>query len=282
MTHSPLQLPQLNFHYMQDWKNEEAFDFHSHEQAEIYYFHGGKCTYLIGDEILSLHPGDLILMHGLTLHRPKLFDGEPYIRSTLHFEQQYFHTILQPMGRVDLLSPFSSLKTLRLTFKGEGKAQLEGILQSIHECQKRNDAQASFRFQLLFMDLLSFLAPYCIKPLRERRVPTSEKEKNVQNVVSFIENHYMEDVRLENLQESLHLSKYHLSKIFKEVTGVTISKYLYQRRINQAKVEFMLGDVSVTDVSYKIGFKYPSHFTKVFKQLTGMTPEHYRKEVLSS
>lgn len=77
------------------------------------------------------------------------------------------------------------------------------------------------------------------------------------------------------------MSKYHLAKVFKEMTGVTIFKYLYQRRINQAKIEFLLSTASVTEICYQVGFNYPSHFTKVFKQLTGLTPEQYKRQAIS-
>lgn len=61
------------------------FVFHSHDQYEIYYFHEGKCNYLIGDRIYVLEPGDLILMDGMTLHCPKIEKGAKYVRSFIHF-----------------------------------------------------------------------------------------------------------------------------------------------------------------------------------------------------
>lgn len=60
--------------------------FHSHPHYEIYYFHDGECTYIIGDRVYNLEPGDLVLMHGLTLHRPHPKPGSAYERSTLHFD----------------------------------------------------------------------------------------------------------------------------------------------------------------------------------------------------
>lgn len=264
----------LNFNYREDHKNEDSLMFHSHELAEIYYFHAGKCTYLIGDQILNLAPGDLILMNGLTLHCPKLFRTHPYVRSTLHFDQSHFQRIFETMGYSQMLSPFSSVKPLRLSFRDAEKAELEQHLVRLHSHRSGESA----RFQLAFMDFIAFLSSYWSGVDETAPELTSQKEKTVQSVVSFIETHYQEDLRLEAIEAALHMSKYHLAKVFKEMTGVTIFKYLYQRRVNQAKIEFLISSASVTEICYQVGFNYPSHFTKVFKQLTGLTPEQYKRQ----
>lgn len=265
--------------YLQDHKYEVRF--HSHQEAELFYFHRGKCTYLIGDKIIHLAAGDLILMNGLTLHRPKLFEGQPYVRSTIHFNQSYFKKLLQPMGMEKLLHPFSTLSSIHLSFEGDDRVRLESYLSNMNKCKNEDSQLSSFRYQLLFMDLLSFIFPFCENPLQNISLPQTEKEWHVQNVITFIENHYQTNFHLEALEDELHLSKYYLSKIFKEVTGVTIFKYLHQKRVNQAKVSLMLNEsISITDLGYQNGFKYPSHFSRVFKQLTGLTPEQYRKALV--
>ncbi|WP_413380912.1 AraC family transcriptional regulator [Alkalihalobacillus sp. 1P02AB] len=270
----------LQFGYHQNTKSK--IDFHSHEKAEIYYFHGGKCNYLIGDEIHILSPGDLILMHGLTLHRPKIYEEDDYIRTTIHFDTSYFSQLLEPMGLERVLLPFTKLKSLRIHFEGKKKEELESYFIRIQQLKDNGDLLSVQRYQLLFIDLLAFIYPFCQNSLAKKRTHRSDKEKHVQRVITYIENHYHEEISMEFLEEHLHLSRFYLSKIFKEVTGVTIFTFLYQKRVNQAKIELMLyPNRTVTEVSFAMGFKHPSHLSKVFKQLTGMTPEQYRKEVVS-
>ncbi|TSB48080.1 AraC family transcriptional regulator [Alkalicoccobacillus porphyridii] len=270
----------LSINYAEDKKVKS--DFHSHQAAELFYFHKGKCTYLIGDRILPLSSGSVILMNGMTLHRPKLFEGSPYIRTTIHFNQPYYSEILTPMGMPQLVDPFKQLSFIHLAFQDEEQSTLESYLVKMNELQQSETEMDNFKFQLSFMELLTFLYPYCQNPLQDSIRPQSDKEKHVQKVISYIETHYQRDFHLDILESELHLSKYYLSKIFKEVTGVTIFKYLLQKRINQAKVSLTLEpEQSITDLSYQHGFKYPSHFSRIFKQLTGETPEYYRKQLMS-
>ncbi|WP_226681949.1 AraC family transcriptional regulator [Sutcliffiella horikoshii] len=271
----------FDLNYRDGTKTEIAF--HSHVEYEIYYFHEGSCRYLIGDKIYSISPGDLIIMHGLTLHRPIILEKEAYVRSTIHFDSEYFKELLKGMRMEVLLQPFISLQSHRINLKPNEREEFEESLKRMNIHNKKEDDISTYRFQLAFMEVLTLLYSYfktALKNKAENEVPF-DKAFHVQRVISFIEHHYMKDLSLETIEKELHLSKFYLSKVFKNVTGFTVFNYLYHRRINQAKINFLVSpDHSITDISYRVGFKYPAHFTRVFKKLTGVTPEQYKKSLL--
>ena len=253
---------------------------HTHMHYEIYYFHKGKCTYLIGDQIYVLAPGDLILMHGLTLHSPNVDPDLEYRRTTIHFDPSYVSNMMQLPLTLNVLKPFQELRNHRFQLQGEEKQQMEAALLQLEQLFRNQDVISYHRFHVLFLDLLFTIYGYCQKPLEVKTEFPSAKEHHVQSIITFIEANFQEDIHLEELERSLHLSKFYLVKIFKEVTGITIFTYLYQRRINQAKVLFLLEkQKSVTEICYEIGFKHPAHFSRIFKQLVGYTPEKYRKSL---
>jgi AraC-like DNA-binding protein len=251
---------------------------HSHTLYEIYYFRSGKCTYLIGDQIHVLSPGDFILMHGLTLHCPNVDPEVDYIRTTLHFDPAYIMNLIQPPFTINVLKPFQELRNHRFQLQGVEKQHMEDTLSYMEQLYKKQDSISYHRFHALFLDLLFTLYDYCQKPLAAKPEFPSAKEHHVQSIITYIEENYQEDMHLDKMEQSLHLSKFYMVKIFKEVTGLTIFTYLYQRRINQAKVLFLLEkEKSVTEICYQTGFKHPAHFSRIFKQLVGSTPEKFRK-----
>ena len=256
-----------------------SMNFHSHSHYEIFYFHAGRCNYLIGDRIYTLTPGDLIIMNGMTLHRPKLFDEEAYCRTTVHFNGDYFQEVFKAMGMQKLLQPFTTLQSFRIQMSETEQAEVDSLLQKMKHYQSEEEV-SYWRFQLSFFELLVVIYQLCQRPLNEMNETASDKEKHVQRLISFLEEHYRNSqLNMEVLEEALHVSRYYLSKVFKEVTGVTVFNYLYQRRINQAKIDFLIHpDRSVTEVSYSVGFKHPAHFSKIFKQLVGISPEKFRRE----
>jgi AraC-like DNA-binding protein len=254
--------------------------FHSHPRYEIYYFHEGRCNYVIGSDMYVLQPGDLILMHGMTLHSPNPDPRSPYVRSIIHFESGFVKEYMNRTYSLQLLKPFEELSNHRLRLDGSGKEEVESLLADMHRCYRAGDDFYYERFLLRFMDLLYIVSNRCRQPLREAAMPQTDRERHVQNAIRFMEEHYGDDLTMDDLERELHVSKHYLAKLFKELTGNTIFTYLYNRRINEAKVLFMLeNQVSVSEVCYRVGFKHLPHFSRVFKRTVGCPPEEYRRQV---
>jgi AraC-like DNA-binding protein len=255
--------------------------FHSHVHYEVYYFHEGKCNYLIGDQIYNLAPGDLILMYGMTLHCAKIDTSIPYIRTIIHFDPAILRPYLSFPQAVPLTEPFEQFKNYRLCLRGAEKEEVERTLAVMQAYRQRGDRVGESRQLLAFVDLLHLVYDHCLQPLQEQQGFTSGKEKTVQDVIAFLESTYTKDeLHMEQLQDQLHLSKSYLSKIFKEITGVTIFEYVYRKRINEAKILFLLHPArSVTEVSFHLGFKHLAHFSRLFKQQVGLSPERYKKQL---
>lgn len=98
----------------------------------------------------------------------------------------------------------------------------------------------------------------------------------IENVLKYINEHYNEEITLQKLSEIVYVHPIYLSKLFKEKSGENFVDYLMKLRINHAKV--LLKDLSyrVYDVCQMVGYESPKHFSKVFKEITGVTPKEYR------
>ncbi|WP_225446153.1 AraC family transcriptional regulator [Paenibacillus rhizovicinus] len=258
--------------------------FHSHAFYEMYYFQEGECNYLIGDKLITLQPGDLILMHGMTLHCPNPSPEKPYIRTIIHMDPAYVHRILQPDTATMLLKPFENLRNIRISLSPADQAELEMLLAEMNRLYKRtNEAGVRMsydRFVIRVIELLHLIRDWCVAPVNDRE-HRSLKEQHVQSVISYLEDHYALEITLDDIAGALHLTKPYLSNMFKDVTGTTVFKYLYNRRINQAKMMFRLEPrQSVSDVCRAVGFHQLPHFSRLFKTTVGESPESYRRRML--
>ncbi|MBB6675713.1 helix-turn-helix transcriptional regulator [Cohnella lubricantis] len=269
------------------YRNEApiANAFHSHPYYEIYYFQEGECTYLIGDKLMALRPGDLILMHGMTLHSPNPSPNAPYIRSIVHFDPAYVHQLLQAEPAAALLQPFEELRNIRIALPEAERLEMERMLSEMaagyRSWQWSSGSRPSRlgRFEVRFLELLQRIGEWCAEPVSERAHGSSH-ERLVQDVVSYLEAHYRRDISLDDIAAAMHVAKPYLSNLFKRITGTTIFKYLYQRRINQAKILFRFEPQrSVTSVCREVGFVHLAHFSRLFKETAGMSPEAYRKRI---
>jgi len=76
--------------------------------------------------------------------------------------------------------------------------------------------------------------------------------------------------------EELHLSANYFGDVIKRETGKSAKEYIHNKIIEIAKNKSFHTDKTVNEIAYELGFKYPQHFTRLFKNLTGVTPNEYR------
>ena len=74
----------------------------------------------------------------------------------------------------------------------------------------------------------------------------------------------------------LHLSPNYFGDLVKKETGKSAQEYIQAKLIDVAKQKILDMNNSVSEVAYELGFKYPSHFTRLFKQKVGQSPYAYR------
>ena len=99
----------------------------------------------------------------------------------------------------------------------------------------------------------------------------------IQKCISYINEHYNEDINLEKVANIVHLNPSYFSSVFKKEVGVSFSNYLNKIRIEQSKLLLKNTDFSIVEIAMEVGFEDQSYFSKVFKNLTKMTPKQYRQ-----
>ena len=95
----------------------------------------------------------------------------------------------------------------------------------------------------------------------------------------YINEHYGEYITLETISKQVYAHPVYLSKLFREETGMNFIDYLTEVRINNAKELLKNPDCKIYDISYMVGYESSKHFSKVFKNATGMTPKEYREKI---
>lgn len=76
--------------------------------------------------------------------------------------------------------------------------------------------------------------------------------------------------------QSLNLSANYFGDLIKKETGQSAQEYLQNKIIDAAKTRIFDVNKAVNEVAFELGFKYPQHFSRLFKQKTGMSPSEYR------
>lgn len=257
--------------------------YHSHADYEVYYFHGGEGSVLMGDAVIELAPGDLIIFDGMKQHGSVM--NRPCSRTSLLLEEAGAQPFLQLQGSLDLFRPFREPGCCHWRLSGSRKEEVEQILASIARFYNQPGSVNFARLCVAVAELLLFIYDCGQQQPVYREEAAREKEKHVRDVTAFIDRHYMDDLSMESLARSVHFSKYYISRLFKELTGMTVFEYIRRRRVSQAKLLFLLDrsqSRTVSDIGYEVGFKQANHFSRTFKQLVGEPPELYRRRTATT
>jgi AraC-like DNA-binding protein len=268
-------------------------DFHSHNEFEIYCFHSGDCTYLISDRVYRLQPGDVIIMNGLTLHRANPLPSKPYVRSVLQFSPEWIRPVLSQLNMPELLDPFQKLNNTLLRFPDNERVnklvsyikQMAMLIEEASRTDYQENPQAK-EYRLLesqaktnLLQLLFEIYQHSQYQIDHLSRTDSLKEQHVENIASWIEQHYDQKINLDLMSQSLNISKFYISHIFKEITGATVMEYVMICRLNKAK--YLLETArkkSIAEVAEAAGFENMAHFSRFFRQKVGMTPSEYKRQ----
>lgn len=101
--------------------------------------------------------------------------------------------------------------------------------------------------------------------------------KQVIKAKHFIDDHFAENIDLNNMAVEAHFSKFHFIRLFKSFYGESPYQYLISVRIENAK-QLLQQNNCVTDVCFSVGFDSIPSFTLLFKKITGYTPAAFKQK----
>ncbi|MCL6612652.1 MAG: helix-turn-helix transcriptional regulator, partial [Peptococcaceae bacterium] len=100
---------------------------------------------------------------------------------------------------------------------------------------------------------------------------------HIQHTVDYIEEHIHNRLTMEDISGHVYLSKYHLQRIFKSLTGRGIMEYARSRKLTESLYELLHTDALIVKIAEKYGFEYEQSFTRAFKEDFGLSPSEYRR-----
>lgn len=245
--------------------NDNMNTSHYHEFYELYYLESGERYHLLDEQLYKLSPGQLIIFEPYQLHYSYGDQNIPFSRIVLYFKEPTL--------------PFEDGTTI---LKGiSGVYQLEKdenaeLYQLLHKLVKEQDAKQPY-YEVNRKSLLNQLLILLLRT----KAPKKEVYSNtrISQVISYINQNYYNKLSTDHLAKEFYISKWHLCREFKSFTQTTIVQYVNNIRIIHAQQLLIKGEKNITTISSEIGFDSVTHFERVFKQITGMTPSQYKRQL---
>ena len=163
----------------------------------------------------------------------------------------------------------------RPVFNPEAPAPFFEVLSELLSVAKGEDYLRDMRINEQLSSLLTLIMEQSWHP-EDKALPS--KKASVLEVKKYLDEHYTEKINLDELCSRFYISKYYLTHSFKEQFGLSITNYLLSVRITKAKQLLRFSDKTLEDIGYKTGIGAPTYFSRVFKDIEGVSPSVYREQ----
>lgn len=249
-------------------------DSHFHDGFEIFLSLSDGLQFFVNNKVYPINRGDLMIFNSMDLHRTMIPADLQYERIYLIFNPVYVRSL--STEHTDLLSCF--LKAGRRDSIHLSPAQLKTVLALFADCEAGLTTTETFGADLLKKMALARLLIFVNSCFSSESEPIhSLKSRNsdwARNLQKYIASHLDEDLTLDALAAEFYISKRHMESVFKEYCGFSVGEYIISMRIIKAR-ELLRQGMRVTEAGEAVGYRNTSHFCRIFKQHTGVSPKKY-------
>lgn len=243
--------------YEDDWSSTT----HTHHFTEIFYVLRGKGTFEILDRSFPIRDHDLIIVNPSVSHTEVSTKRDPLEYIVLGITGLEFHNLDNTDYSIQNFS----------YYKDDLSFYLKTLLREARSKEPN--------YENICQNLLEIIIWHILRQSEVQLAAASSKKvtKECRFIEQYLNEHFKEDITLQTLSELTYLNKYYLVHSFKNYKGVSPINYLIQIRINEAKHLLETTNYSIAKIATQSGFSSQSYFSQIFKRMTNMTPNDYRK-----
>lgn len=251
---------------------------HWHKDLEFIVIKKGSMTYNVNGELIELPEGSGIMVNSRQLHygfsaqhKECEFICILLLPDLLSGNEWFYHNYIEPVTE-NSLYPY-----LYLERKGWQNSILENA-ERIYSVFAAKMGHEIPYFELIdaFLDIMKIL--YENLDVKTNETPKESNDlTSLKSMLAYIEEHFSQQITLENLSLSGACCKSRCSLLFKRYLRETPMTYVAKLRLQKSLVTLLDSDKSIADVAYECGFCTASYYCETFQKYYGISPLKYRR-----
>lgn len=254
--------------YARNWskplKSAQSTFCHNHREIEMVCVLEGNAAVHIGKTVYKVEKGDTFFVSPYVLHYTEIEQGAVYVNRCICFDAALLRDTALAKSLEDGTAVLTAVNREEKVF---------AAVQRVYEaCRHRADG---WRMEVQGWLLLLF-------SLLKRKghiqiVSLPHGEVFCRQVLTFLREHYAQDITSAHVAAALFLSQGHFCRRFKANFNDNFSNYLRCYRLEKACEMLCESATPVTEIARSVGFDDPSYFTKCFREMFGIPPSEYKK-----
>ena len=255
------------------WPSDQSgrFDTHFHSAVEIIMPSQGVSVCRLNDREYQVRADEILIIPSNTQH--SVIEGDDILRYLILFEPAPLFSLVD-MQQAYLIAQ----QPIYLQTSSESCREVSILLHELVDCYFQQKPMWNTRCYACLLQVYALLA----EEFAAGAVSSQEEDRRlidpqIMNMaVSYIGEHYMEEISLEQVASFTGYSRYYFSRAFKNYFGISYSDYLTVKRVNEAVNLLVNTDKPVGEVATEAGFGSIATFNRVFRNQKNCTPTRYR------
>ena len=251
---------------------------HWHNDLEINLIREGEAVFQVYQKSYRVRTGEGFLLNRNVPHSCSSPGNEHVRYSTILVRPDFLYGDFGSDVERKCFQPFlqnSAVPCIHLTgFDENGKE----ILQKLNQVEEAFDRKR-FCYELKIKGLLCEAFAMILYGHRQeltKFVPANLQElERLEKMLNYLNMHFTEVISLQDLADQVHLSREVCCRLFKKMTGKTITGYLEEYRVNKSFSLVQSGQYSMIQITEMVGFSNPSRFASAFRKRFGCNPGEY-------
>ncbi len=240
----------------------------SFEQCKFYFITEGSCVITIEGTEYTAYAGDWFFIPARTRHSYHNIKDAPFSKYWMHFDLYPDAKLFDSLRLPYLVKADSDGRVLRL-FKEFDTALQGGRLTD------RLTVKAK---------LIELIAEYIKTANSDVDKVMDEGDKRFDSLLRYINENLQKPMSNEALAQMYYLHPNHFIRVFKEKTGQTPARYIRNKKLENARQLLEGTEMSIFEISAKVGYSDPAHFSRLFSERYGMSPtvcrEYFKRSLL--
>lgn len=250
-----------------------TFDLHCHRNVEICLMTEGECDIVVNGEKVTVHSGEIMALFPQALHSFHVNAARPAKFLQVHFSPECWRSEEAKIrGDIKMLAWFFDEHSDYLLYPFS--PQLRACVENI--CREKNNENEALSNELARLYLSELVLLLSREISQSYRHVFNIRDPLLIQAVQYVNEHISQRITVTDLALTCRVPERQISQMFKNTFRMTLSEYINVAKVEKAMYYLTDSELSVGQISERLGFSSTQYFSTVFKQVTRVTPKEYR------
>lgn len=269
-----------SFYIADRHKKEFTYPIHTHEEFELNFLaNASGARRIVGDSSETIGDLDLFLITGKDLEHAIVQDkcnSEDIHEITIQFKWDFSDKAFFGKNQFGSIQRMMKEAEKGLCFPQITILKVYNILDSLAE--EKNGFYSVIKFLTILYELSICTGARTLSSSSFAKTAVNTESRRVNKVSKYVNEHYAEEIRLNDLAELVNMSRTSFSRFFKLRTGKSLTDYITDIRVGHATRLLVDTTTTIAEIAYGCGFNNLSNFNRIFKKKKNCSPKEFREQ----